>query len=375
MGNIESLRRTIDEIDEKLVALFEERMAVVEKVAAFKMKSGTPLKDEEREVALIEKNVKHLKNKKYSRFIKAFFKDMMEYSRSYQRELIQSEQKSTEKDYSESVVGFQGIEGSFSSIALTHYFKSVKEKKAFKRFENVFDALLHQEIDYGILPIENSSTGAINEVYDLMKQYEVQIVGDYYLPIKHHLIALKGATLEDITQVFSHEQGFKQSRRFLSDKKWQLTTYFNTAQSVKHVMELSDIHNAAIGSVEAANAYNMTILKSDIQDQDFNSTRFVIVAMKKEAQKSANKISLILRLSHEPKALYKVLDVIAKHNVNMHKLESRPIVDKPWAYLFYIDIDGDVNEPTMKKVLEDIKKVSHDMIILGNYYSRNGVEQ
>lgn len=373
MGNIELLRQSIDEIDKALVELLEKRMTVVEEVAAYKIHTGAPLKDEAREKALIDKNIDHLKNPEYSRFIKAFFKDMMEYSRSYQRELIYTEKSEVIKDFRDALVGYQGIEGSFSSLALKGYFNEVKQKKAYGKFEHVFEALTKHEIDYGILPIENSSTGAINEVYDLMKHYDVQIVGDYYLPIEHHLIGLEDAQIEDIIQVFSHEQGFKQSSEFLSDKTWQLNTYFNTAKSVLHVKELNQKENAAIGSRYAAETYGLRILKEHIHNEAFNATRFVVIALKRSVSQDANKISMILRLSHEPKALYNVLKVIAEKNINMHKLESRPIVDKPWSYCFYMDIEGQLSDSSIQDALQQISDVSQDLIILGNYYSRNGV--
>lgn len=371
MRDIEELRKEIDSIDKELVELFERRMNVVKEVATYKINTNKPLKDPEREAELIKKNVALLDNPEYERLLSVFFKDIMEYSRSYQQTIIGHKATIFEEKENATVV-FQGVEGSFSSIALHKFFTNVKTTSR-TTFEETFKALYNEEADYAILPIENSSTGAINQVYDLLLKYDMSIVGDVYLKIRHHLIG-KGP-IESIKAVYSHEQGFKQSQTYLSQKAWDHFTYANTAESVKHVKSLNDSSYAAIASQEAAKLYEMDILEENIHDHDYNTTRFIVLSKDKVVDNNANKISLVLRLSHEPKALFKVLETIANQSVNMLKIESRPIPDKPWAYMFYIDIEGALEDPIIQDIMTRLQEVTHTVMILGNYYSRNGVSE
>lgn len=373
MKNIEELRKEIDLIDQKLVELFEARMKVVEDVATFKIMNNAPLKDSKREASLIKKNVALLKDPKYGKFLGAFFRDMMEYSRTYQKELMPDQLKPAPKEYCESKVVFQGLEGAFSSIALTEYFGKVRDRISVERFEDVFETLIQKSADFGILPIENSSTGAINEVYDLLRKYQMHIVGDYYLPIKHHLIGFPNTDIENLEAIYSHEQGFKQSINYLRDKNWKQYTYFNTAKSVAFVKELGNPKYAAIGSSSAAEAYGLKLLVSNIQDHDFNTTRFIIISHDQLELECMNKISIIVHLAHEPQALFKVLKIISDHHVNMFKIESRPVMDKPWEYLFYIDFEGSLDDERSQKMLNEIRSVVRKIDILGSYFSRNGV--
>lgn len=369
MKNIKELREDIDLIDRELVKLFEKRMEVVEEVAKYKSSNKLPLKDEKREESLITKNVSLLKNHKYDRLLKIFFKDLMEYSRTLQSELMDKEIINLEKDFNNCKVAYQGIEGSFSSIALKKYFGDKIECKNVLLFEDAFISLQNSEVDYIILPIENSSTGSINEVYDLLKKYSVSIVGETYIPIIHNLIGTDGTTINTIKEVYSHEQGFKQSNSFLKSYDWKEYTYYNTAKSVKFIKESNRIDFAAIGSLEAAKYYGLNIIKDSIQNTENNTTRFVIISTKKIITKDANKISFITRTSHEPKSLYKILKKIADSNVNMLKIESRPVLDKPWEYIFYIDIKGSLNNTLIKTLLKEIEEEALYMLVLGNYYS------
>lgn len=371
MRDIEELRKEIDTIDKELVKLFEKRMNVVEEVAAFKINTNKPLKDPVREAALIEKNVALLKDDKYGHLLSVFFKDIMEYSRTYQQSIIGHKTHTLDIQKDAKVV-YQGVEGSFSSIALGKYFTDVS-KISKKTFKETFESLYNQEADYAVLPIENSSTGAINEVYDLLLKYDMKIVGDIYLKIRHHLIGL--GPIDQIQAVYSHEQGFKQSNSYLSQYDWKQFSYPNTAESVKHVKGLNDNHNAAIGSLEAADLYGLDILQEDIQDHDYNTTRFIVLSKNAMVDDHANKISLVLRLAHEPQALYKVLDVISKRGINMLKIESRPIPDKPWAYMFYIDIEGSLEDKMISSTIEELHEKANSVTVLGNYYSRNGVSK
>lgn len=375
MRDIEDLRKDIDGIDKELVGLFEKRMSVVEEVAAYKMKTNKPLKDPKREAELIEKNIGLLDDHKYDHLLGVFFKDLMAYSRTYQKFLMKEDTKEFCLPIKNPTVVYQGVEGSFSSIALKAFFKDGCNKKNVDTFEETFEILYNKEADYGILPIENSSTGAINEVYDLLLKYQMHIIGDIYLPIKHHLIGIEGTEVETIEAIFSHEQGFKQSKKFLSQYKWDHYSLSNTAKSAEHVKELNSSKYGAVASQEAADVYGLSIIAENIHEHDYNSTRFVILSLNSIKIEEANKISLVVRVTHEPKSLFSVLEIIAKRNINMLKIESRPIPDKPWAYMFYIDLEGHISDRPIKEALDEIEDVSNSLLILGNYYSRNGVNK
>lgn len=371
MRNIEELRKEIDKIDQELVALFERRMDVVNEVAKFKIATGKALKDSNREKTLIEKNITFLKNKDYKHYLKVFFKDIMESSRSFQSQLIEENQIINPKQLKSSVV-FQGVEGSFSSLALKNYFGDV-ERYSVKTFEDVFMDVYAGKVNYGIVPIENSSTGAINEVYDLLKKYDIQIVGEYYQKVSHHLIALEDAELDDIKTIYSHAQGFKQCSEYLKDKDYEHLVYLNTAKSVEHIKNLNKRSNAAIASSYAAEIFNLKILEYGIENNSLNTTRFVIIAKHAMPDKHANKISLVLSIAHEPQALFKVLEIISRYGINMLKIESRPIEDKPWSYAFYIDIEGHLQDAVMTDLMDEIRVITQNMMILGNYHSTKGV--
>lgn len=375
MRDIKELRIEIDQIDKQLVSLFEKRMSIVEEVATYKINNDKPLKDPKRESDLIEKNIMLLNDHKYDHLLSVFFKDLMEYSRTHQKFLMSTVKHEVKLPIENPRVVYQGVEGSFSSIALKQFFKLESSNYHVKNFEEIFMALYQGDADYGILPIENSSTGAINEVYDLLLKYQMHIVGDLYLPIKHHLVGVKGASLKEITEVYSHEQGFKQSSDFLSDYNWNHYSYSNTAKSAQHVSQINKKNVAAIASREAAEVYNLSVIAENIHDHDYNTTRFVVLSSNRLKLQAVNKVSLVVRLSHEPKSLFSILKVIADRNINMLKIESRPIPDKPWAYMFYIDIEGDLEDPLLKETLEAMEAVANSVLILGNYYSRNGVSE
>lgn len=372
MKTIDELRIEIDEIDEALVKLFERRMKTVEGIANYKIKNGLALKDTSREQAVIEKNTSRLSDETYELYLKGFLKDLMASSRSYQKTLMSDVPAQEAIDYSKARVAFQGLEGAYSSIALSKYFNEVKDRVSVKNFDDVFDAVDSGNVDYGILPIENSSTGAINHIYDALLRYDVKIVGEVYLPIEHHLIGHKDASIDDIREVYSHEQGFKQSKVFLNEYNWKHYSYRNTAESVAHVKESMNKELAAIGSEDASKLYGLKILASCIQDHESNSTRFIVIAPKAVSVKDGDKISLLLQLHHEPKSLFNALEVFANANVNMLKIESRPIADKPWSYTFYIDIEGSLSTDHINEMLSKLSHTVQDYHILGEYKMRNG---
>ena len=370
MRNIEDLRKSIDEIDKALVKLFEARMDVVKEIADYKKMTKTPLMDAQRESNLIQKNVELLNNKSYAPFLSAFYKDMMAYSRNYQRQILQIDSKDNDPNFDNKKVAFQGVPGSFSYEALHRFFNKDPQAVPVESFEGVFQKVERGQVDFGILPIDNSSTGGIHEVYDLLKEHELYIVGEYNLRIHHCLLGLKNASIDDIEKVYSHEQGFKQSSKFLKSYKWLQIPYNNTAKSAEYVASLNNPSCAAIGNKITAELFGLQVLKENIEDYDFNTTRFIIVSQEDHRKAGGEKISLMVRIHHEPGQLFNLLERINDMGVNMLKIESRPIADHPWSYIFYIDIEGNIEDPGTVALLKDLRNLTTEFYFLGNYIIR-----
>lgn len=360
MLDINKLRDEIDGIDKQIVELFEKRMDVVLNVAKYKEERDLPIFNGDREAEVIEKNLKRLSNKAYKKYAEEFFNNLMDVSRKMQKDIIGG-----------SRIGVQGVAGSFSEEAKIAYFGEDKEIAFYDEFEDVFLALKNNEIDYGVLPVENTSTGAITTVYDLMKDYGFYIVGEQCIKIRQNLIGLKGTKLSDIKEVYSHPQGFAQSNEFLKQHKdWNLIPYHNTALSVKMVCEKGDKSKAAIASEKAAKKYGLDIIKSNINDEMLNTTKFVIIGRNLEYDNKSNKISIVFSLEDESGTLYKLLRHFTENNINLKKIESRPISNLPWKYLLYVDFEGNLDNEQVKNAISLIKEKSRYFKLLGNYENK-----
>ncbi|MBU3111175.1 prephenate dehydratase [Clostridium lacusfryxellense] len=364
--DIDYLRNQIDEIDASLVLLFEKRMDIVVKVAEYKKKNNVVVLNSQREEAVIKKNIDLVKNKDILLEVEEFFKSVMEISRGFQNKSLNMEKVLINTKMQ--TVGFYGVTGSFSEQALNEYFGEKVSQKAISEFEDIFLELSYGKINYGVIPIENSSTGAISEVYDLLNKYNFYITGEKYLKISQNLMGIRGSTLDDIKEVYSHSQGLKQSMEFLKGyKEWKLTPYQSTAECAELVKDRQDKTLAAIGSTKAAEIYDLEILQKDVNSNTTNMTRFVVIGKQMESNEHSNKISLVLSTTHKAGSLCHVLKHFADNNINLLKIESRPIKDKPWEYFFYIDFEGNINEKKIITVIDLIKKNSGYFKILGNY--------
>lgn len=265
-------------------------------------------------------------------------------------------------------VGFQGVPGSFSQQALFDYFGNDVSTKAVWDFEDIFTAIRNNDIDYGVLPIENSSTGAISEVYDLLNKYEFHIIGEVCLKVDHCLMGIRGVDVDDITEVYSHPQAFSQCAEFLkSYPMWRLIPYHNTAKSAEYVKMKSSKSMSAIASRKAAELYDLEILKNNINSNTTNTTRFVVIARNMEVDEKNDKVSVVFSTAHKAGSLYNVLRYFAENNINLLKIESRPIKDRPWEYFFYIDFEGNLNDETVKIAVRSVKDNSSYFKLIGNY--------
>lgn len=375
-SGLDPLRKEIDEIDTAILKLFQRRMEVVKGVGEYKRNNNLPILNEGREQQVINKIVERLENKVIEKETVELFSTLMKVSRDYQDKIIKGENNKEkalwinmeEADNKEVYkVAYQGMQGSFGEEALDRFFNKDTIKYNTYDFEDVFKMLDAGEIDYGVLPLENSLTGDFAEVYDLLRKYDAYIIGEKVIKVKHNLLAVKGSKLENIKEVYSHPQAFSQSYEYLKNMKWKLTPYYNEDLSAKHVKECNDKSKAAIASKRVADLYELNVLEENINFNSANSTRFIIVGKKLELKESNDKISIVFSTPHQVGELYKVLSSVFNNNLNMVKIESRPIDNKPWEYFFYVDIQGNLLSENVKSAIEKIKKDCSYFHILGNY--------
>ena len=264
-------------------------------------------------------------------------------------------------------VVYQGVAGAYSEMAALTFFGKEARCQGLARFEDVFEAVHRGEADYAVLPIENSSTGAIRQVYELLTQYQHYIVGEDTVRVEHCLMAPRGASLDTITQIYSHEQGLFQSDRFLSrHPEWEQIPFGDTAGSAQYVAQTGDITKAAIGSARAAELYGLDILYRGTNNSG-NTTRFVVTSPVMELRPGADKIAVLLSVPHQVGSLQRILTVFLLHGLNLMKIESRPMPDKRWEYLFFMEFSGSLTGPGMEEALEELSRSTSYLRVLGNF--------
>jgi prephenate dehydratase len=264
---------------------------------------------------------------------------------------------------SPSKVAFQGEIGAYSEVAARHFFENATLFPC-KSFAEVFDQVQKKEVDFGVVPIENSTEGSVNEVYDLLLERNLFIVGEYPLRIEHCLIGFPNAEIKD---VYSHPQALAQCRKFLEKRNLKPVAFYDTAGAVKYIKEKNLKQSGAIASASAAKHYGMKIIESGIEDNKNNYTRFVVISKSPSKSEGKNKTSIIFSVKHEPGALYSILEEFAKRRVNLTKIESRPTKEKAWEYIFYLDFEGDLRDKGCSEALERSRDKSIFVKILGSY--------
>lgn len=376
MADLSDYRKEIDELDKELVSLFERRMNVVKKVAQYKKDNNLQVFHKDRENIVFEKAVACLKDKSYTDEVIKFINATMEIGKGVQKRIIDDTKKLAELDIKREEIdftkkiGYAGVAGSFTEEGAIKFFGKDSNRTSYEDFEDVCIALKNGEVDYGVLPIENSSAGAVADTYDLLRKYGFFIVGEESIKIQQNLVGIKGAKLEDIEEIYSHAQGIRQCTEFLKqNKEWMLIPYHNTAVSAKYVKELDDKSKAAIASKNAAEIYGLSIIEEGINNQKDNYTRFVVISREPKVTKDADKVSVVFSLEDEAGTLYRLLSYFAENNINMIKIESRPMKDTPWSYLFYVAFEGSIESNEAKKALELIKNSSEYFRLLGAYKS------
>ena len=369
------LRQGIDEIDRQIVELYERRMEISRQVAEYKIGTGKKVFDKVREEEKLRSVRAMAHNAFNSHGIEELFEQIMSMSRKLQYQLLTErgslgrlpfigvDNLETEK----ARVVFQGAEGAYSQAAMEMFFGSQVSSFHVDTFRDAMMAIDEGSADFAVLPIENSTAGVVSEIYDLLVEFENYIVGEQIIRIEHCLLGVPGAAEEEIRTVFSHPQSLMQSARYLSAKDWKQISMPNNAFAARKVAREKDRSQAAIASEHAGNIYGLEILKKGINQSESNSTRFIIVTNQKIFRKDAGKVSICFEVPHESGSLYHMLSHIIYNNLNMTKIESRPIEDRNWEYRFFIDFDGNLADGAVKNALRGLRDEARNMKILGNY--------
>lgn len=375
MADLGELRRGIDRVDRQLLELFIQRMELTKQVGEYKLAHALPVLDPEREAAVLQEKAA-LAPAELKQETTELFQAMMDISRRQQRRLGAGKSDAftrylAEKEQSRSAVKhprvlYQGQAGAYAQEAALSYFDPGCENRNVADWEDIFLALQRGEADYGVVPIENSSTGSISQVYDLLAHYGAFIVGEVELKIRHCLMARPEVEPEDIQAVYSHPQGLRQCGPYLKERGWRLESCSNTAQAAKYVSE-SDEPIAAIGSERAAQLYGLRVLRRDITMAEENYTRFVVVSSQPELSEKCDKVSALITLPHKAGTLHQILRVFAGAGLNLMKLESRPIPGKGWKYLFFVDFSGNLLDPKLDRTIQEVAECAEDLRVLGNY--------
>ena len=382
MRDLQQCRAEIDRLDRQIVALFEERMAVCREVGAYKVAHHLPVLDEERERQVLKAKAELLQDADLRPQVIALFETIMAGSRSLQRRMVTETDPAKAGDLeayqamrhwsgqplTEQRVLYQGQPGAYCEEAAMGFFGDDCQRMNLKTWDGVFRGVKEGFGDFGVVPIENSSTGSINDVFDLLGQFGCYIVGEQIVPVRHCLVALPDASMDTITDVYSHAQGFAQCRPFLGEHpKWEHHEMVNTAVSAKFVAESGDSTKAAIASRRAAELYGLQILQSAINENVRNYTRFLIVAAEPRFPEDANKISVRFTIPHREGSLCRILQIFAQAGLNLEKLESRPVPESRWEYSFYADFTGNLRREEMDRGIRELIDAASSFRILGNY--------
>ena len=374
---IEELRKEIDRIDGEMIRLYGERMETARKIGQYKRENHLPVTDTQREREVLNRAGEKA-GEEDENGVRALFGFLMAQSRTSQMldgkkesglgQMIRRSLNETPKLFPEkATVACQGVEGAYSQQACEKIFRAPSIMYC-RTFDNVFSAIESGLCSYGILPIENSLAGSVNSVYDRLISRKCYIVRSARVKIDHTLLAPAGVKTEDIREIWSHEQAIQQCSGFLAEnKQWRVNICSNTAAAAQMVAESGRKDVAAISSAHCAPLYGLEILKTDIQNNGNNHTRFICISRKPEIYPGADHTSLMLALPNKPGALYQLLGRFYAQGINLTKLESRPVPGRDFEFMFCFDIDASVYSPSFARLIEELDVTLEQCAYLGSY--------
>ncbi len=375
---LSEIRQKIDAIDDQIAQLYAQRMELIKDVSEAKKKSGKAVNDPDREKKIILRVTEKV-DESQQVYLKRVFETIFETSKAYQTANAEHRSEISDKISAaiekgelnfpvRAKVACQGVAGAYSGIAADKLFE-LADVTYFKNFDGVFQAVEKGFCKYGVLPIENSSAGSVNQVYDLMKEHKFNIVRSVRLSISHNLVVNKDAKKEDIKEIYSHEQALSQCKKYLEQfKNASVIACANTAVAARMVAESGRKDVAAISSRECAELYGLKLLETNVQDSDNNYTRFILIAKEMEFYKGADKISIMTTLpQNSPGSLNKLLAKFSNLGINLTKLESRPIVGSSFEFMFYFDFNCDIKEKAVQNLLCELDSSTEQFTFLGAY--------
>ncbi|MCW9707730.1 prephenate dehydratase [Fodinibius salsisoli] len=375
---LDKIRKLLDETDRTIIKALAKRQQLVRDVSSFKIDEAKNIRDYEREEQLLDKITDLAREAGLDRyFAEQLFKDIIDHSVRFQTHTLVDHQNV--KNNAEYVrVAYQGTEGAYSDQAAMRHFEeryTEVHSVGYDTFRQAAQAVEEGEVDYAILPIENTTAGSINDTYDILGDGRLHIVGEEALRIIHCLLAIDNVPIDKIRRILSHPQAIAQCSNFLAKQhRCKVESYIDTAMSAKKVLEDGDLSQAAIAGAHAAEIYDLAILKRDLANQSENFTRFVVVStdpVEVDPQIPC-KTSLLMVTSHDKGALISCLNVLGEHDIRMTKLESRPKPNEPWKYQFYLDIEGNIAHPDTRVALEELERKASSLKILGSYPAQVG---
>ena len=375
--DINELRSQIDGVDKQIIELFRQRQAISENIAAYKLAAGKPIYDPERErKKLVE--VAGLAGEDLRTGAIMLFSTLFDLSSTRQMQVMNKTSdlaqritaaiENTPKQFPQyPIVACQGVEGAYSQIACEKIFRT-PNIMYFQNFEGVFAAIENGLCEYGVLPIENSTAGSVNRIYDLMAQHNCYVVRSARLKVDHSLLAKKGTKLSDIKEIFSHEQAINQCAGFLKTRPGvKVTVVENTAMAAKMGAESERTDVAALSSHSCASLYGLDCLASSVQDKGNNFTRFICISKNLEIYPGADRTSIMCVVPHRPGSLFKVLSRFFALGINLVKLESRPIPDRDFEYMMYFDFDTPLYSKEFVQVISELETMCEEFRYFGSY--------
>ena len=374
---LSEIRKDIDAIDEELVKLFCDRMALSAKVADYKKEHNLPILVPAREREIL-KDVAEKAGPEMANYTRVLYSMLFELSRSYQskrnttttqlyQQITHAIDNTPKLFPQQAMVACQGVEGAYSQIACEKIFKNPMILY-FKSFEGVFNAIEQGLCQHGILPIENSTAGSVNKVYDLMKKHNFSIVRTYRMKVDHNLLANRGAKLNQIKEIYSHEQAINQCSAFLQSLPGvTVIPVANTAVAAKMVAESGRMDVAALSSRSCAELYGLVNLAGSVQDQGNNHTRFICISKNLEIYPGSDKTSIMMILPHRPGSLYRVLARLYTLGINVTKLESRPLPDREFEFMFYFDLETSIYSEEFVQLMCELDEFCEEFKYLGSY--------
>jgi len=373
-SDLAALRKSLDDIDAVLVSALGERARLARQIARVKADGDGPVRDADRETALLQHRSQFGERLGLDpAFVRRIFREILDDSVRRQQDALQSRASDAAQEI---VVAFQGTEGAYGHQAALQHFAVAQRPvtfKAYGSFKEMLEAVIEGHADRAMLPIENTTAGSVYESYDLLLRFNLALVGEEIVDVRHCLLGVASVEIESLKRIHSHPQALSQCSEFLSTLRGcEGVSAANTALAAKHVRDVNNPHEAAIASEEAGAHFGLTVLKRDIANQPVNYTRFVVVsATPAECDpRIAAKVSMVLSTRHEHGALVRCLNVIADEGLNVTKLESRPRPGTPWEYVFYIDVEGHIASPRMQAALAGLAERTVFVKVLGCYPAR-----